>query len=93
MYFSFSITSLSISWIYKSGFPKLSPIFIATASQVETSPCGALHNVTLARLWTQDEIKQVRQKTSELSGAYKPPSISASNAANQFGPRSKRRNS
>jgi uncharacterized protein with GYD domain len=34
---------------------------------------GALHNVKLTRLWTQDEIKQVRQKASELRGAYKPP--------------------
>jgi uncharacterized protein with GYD domain len=34
---------------------------------------GAAHNVTLTRLWTQDEIKHVRQKASELRGAYKPP--------------------
>jgi uncharacterized protein with GYD domain len=34
---------------------------------------GALHHVKLTRLWTQDEIKQVRQKASELRGAYKPP--------------------
>ena len=34
---------------------------------------GAIHNAKLIRLWTQDEIKQVRQKASKLRGAYKPP--------------------
>jgi uncharacterized protein with GYD domain len=34
---------------------------------------GAADNVTLTRVWTQDEIKQVRQKASQLRGAYKPP--------------------
>jgi uncharacterized protein with GYD domain len=34
---------------------------------------GALHNVKLTRLWTQDEIKQVREKASKLRSAYKPP--------------------
>ena len=34
---------------------------------------GALHNVKLIRLWTQEEIKQVRQTASKLRGAYKPP--------------------
>jgi uncharacterized protein with GYD domain len=34
---------------------------------------GAIQNVTLTRLWTQDEVKQVRQKASQLRGAYKPP--------------------
>jgi uncharacterized protein with GYD domain len=34
---------------------------------------GAIHNVNLTRLWTQDEIKQVRQKASQLRGAYTPP--------------------
>lgn len=34
---------------------------------------GAAHNVTLTRLWMQDEIKQVRQKAAQLRGAYKPP--------------------
>ena len=34
---------------------------------------GAIHNAKLTRLWTQDEIKQVRQKASKLRGAYKPP--------------------
>ena len=34
---------------------------------------GALHNVKLIRLWTQDEVKQVRQTASKLRGAYKPP--------------------
>jgi uncharacterized protein with GYD domain len=34
---------------------------------------GAVHNVTLTRLWTQDEITQVRQKAVQLRGAYSPP--------------------
>jgi uncharacterized protein with GYD domain len=34
---------------------------------------GALHNVKLKRLLTQDEVVQVRKKASELRGAYKPP--------------------
>jgi uncharacterized protein with GYD domain len=34
---------------------------------------GAVHNVTLTRLWTQDEIAQVRQKAVQLKGAYSPP--------------------
>ena len=34
---------------------------------------GALHNVRLIRLWTQDEIKVVREKARTLRGAYKPP--------------------
>ena len=35
---------------------------------------GALHNVKLTRLMTQDEVMQVRQKASKLRGAYKAPS-------------------
>jgi len=34
---------------------------------------GALHHVKLMRLLTQDEVMQVRQKASQLRGAYKPP--------------------
>jgi hypothetical protein len=34
---------------------------------------GALHNAELKRLWTQDEIMEVRQKASKLRSAYKPP--------------------
>jgi len=35
---------------------------------------GALHNVKLTRLMTQDEVTQVRQKASQLRSAYKAPS-------------------
>ena len=35
---------------------------------------GALHNAKLIRLLTQDEVMHVRQKASQLRGAYKPPS-------------------
>ena len=34
---------------------------------------GALQNAELKRLWTQDEIMQVRQTASKLRSAYKPP--------------------
>ena len=34
---------------------------------------GAIHNIKLTRLMTQDEVKSVRQKARQLRGAYKPP--------------------
>jgi uncharacterized protein with GYD domain len=34
---------------------------------------GAIYNAKLSRLWTQDEITQVRQKASQIRGAYTPP--------------------
>jgi uncharacterized protein with GYD domain len=34
---------------------------------------GAIQNAKLTRLWTQDEILQVRQKAVQLRGAYTPP--------------------
>ena len=34
---------------------------------------GAIHHAKLTRLWTPDEITQVRKKASELRGVYKPP--------------------
>ena len=34
---------------------------------------GAIHNIHLTRLWTQDEIVKVRQKAAELRGSYKAP--------------------
>jgi uncharacterized protein with GYD domain len=34
---------------------------------------GTLHNVKLSRLYTQDEIVQVRQKASKLRASYSPP--------------------
>jgi len=34
---------------------------------------GALHHVKLTRLLTQDEVMPVRQKASQLRGAYKAP--------------------
>lgn len=34
---------------------------------------GTIHNAHLTRLWTQDEITQVRQKAAQLRGSYKPP--------------------
>src|SRR4029079_4174008 len=34
---------------------------------------GAIPNAHLTRLWTQDEITQVRQKAVKLRGSYTPP--------------------
>jgi hypothetical protein len=34
---------------------------------------GTLHHVKLTRLLTQDEVIKVRQKASQLRGAYKAP--------------------
>ncbi|MCK1336001.1 GYD domain-containing protein [Bradyrhizobium sp. 38] len=34
---------------------------------------GAIHNVNLVRLWTQDEIAKVRQTVSQLRGKYSQP--------------------
>jgi uncharacterized protein with GYD domain len=34
---------------------------------------GAIHNAHLTRLWTLDEITQVRLKAVQLRGAYTPP--------------------
>ena len=34
---------------------------------------GALQNVKLTRLFTQDEIKQVRQNAAKLRSSYTPP--------------------
>jgi uncharacterized protein with GYD domain len=47
-----------------SAAPAISGVVIAA---------GALHNVKLTRLFTQDEITQVRQKASKLKAAYTPP--------------------
>ena len=34
---------------------------------------GAIHNLKLTRLMTQDEVGKVREKARELRGAYKAP--------------------
>src|SRR5437762_9913857 len=34
---------------------------------------GAIHNASLIRLWTQDEIAKVRQTATQLRGKYSPP--------------------
>ena len=34
---------------------------------------GAIYNVNLTRLWTQDEIMVVRQKAVQLRSSYTPP--------------------
>lgn len=34
---------------------------------------GAIHNVKLTRLLTQDEVMHVRQTAAKIRGSYKPP--------------------
>jgi uncharacterized protein with GYD domain len=34
---------------------------------------GAIHNVTLTRLFTQEEVTQVRHTAAKIRGSYKPP--------------------
>jgi uncharacterized protein with GYD domain len=38
-----------------------------------TVTAGTLHNVKLTRLFTQDEVKQVRQNAVKLRSSYSPP--------------------
>jgi hypothetical protein len=38
-----------------------------------TVTVGTLQNVKLTRLFTQDEIKQVRQNAAKLRSSYSPP--------------------
>jgi len=48
------------------------PAAAAAISGVVTAG-GAIHNVKLTRLLTQDEVTHVRQTATKLRGAYKPP--------------------
>jgi len=48
------------------------PATAAAFSGVVTAG-GAVHNVKLTRLLTQDEVTHVRQTAVKLRGAYKPP--------------------
>ena len=44
--------------------PAISGLVVAT---------GAMHNVSLMRLWTPDEITPIRLKAAELRKSYTPP--------------------
>ena len=48
------------------------PAAAAAISGVVTAG-GAIHNVKLTRLLTQDEVTHVRQTAAKFRGAYKPP--------------------
>jgi uncharacterized protein with GYD domain len=48
------------------------PAAAAAISGVVTAG-GAVHNIKLTRLLTQDEVTHVRQTAAKLRGAYKPP--------------------
>ena len=47
----------------------------ATAAAISgvTMAGGAIHNLKLTRLATQDEVTNIRQKARQIRGAYKPP--------------------
>ena len=47
-----------------SAAPAISGVLVAS---------GAIHHVKLARLLTQEEVIQVRQKARQLRDVYKPP--------------------
>jgi uncharacterized protein with GYD domain len=47
-----------------SAAPAISGVLVAS---------GAIHHVKLARLLTQEEVIQVRQKAKQLRDVYKPP--------------------
>jgi uncharacterized protein with GYD domain len=46
---------------------------VAAAFSGVVTAGGAVHNVKLTRLLTQDEVTHIRKKATELRGAYKPP--------------------
>ena len=48
------------------------PAAAAAISGIVTAG-GAVHNIKLTRLLTQDEVTHVRQTAAKLRGAYKPP--------------------
>ena len=48
------------------------PAAAAAISGVVTAG-GAIHNVKLTRLLTQDEVTHVRQTAAKLRGSYRPP--------------------
>ena len=48
------------------------PAVAAAVSGVVVA-AGAVHNVKLTRLMTQDEVTHVRQTAAKLRGSYKPP--------------------
>ena len=48
--------------------PEMAPALMAVAFAG-----GALQNVKLTRLLTQDELKSIQQKARQLRAAYKPP--------------------
>lgn len=48
--------------------PEMAPAIVAIAFAG-----GALQNVKLTRLLTQDELKNIQQKGRQLRAAYKPP--------------------
>jgi hypothetical protein len=45
----------------------------ASAMTGDVIASGAVHNVNLTRLWTPDEVTQVRQKAAQIKSSYTPP--------------------
>lgn len=66
--YSMAVDGPSVMVIFDVPDPSFAP---AISGVVVAS--GAMQNVKLTRLFTQDEIKVVRQHASKLKGAYSPP--------------------
>src|SRR5262245_51512944 len=66
--YSFSSEGPSVLVIFDVPDPSAAPAISGL-----TVTAGTLQNVKLTRLFTQDEIKQVRQTAAKLRSSYSPP--------------------
>jgi uncharacterized protein with GYD domain len=66
--YSFASEGPSIMVIFDVPDPNAGPAISGL-----TVTAGTLQNVKLTRLFTQDEIKQVRQNAAKLRASYSPP--------------------
>jgi uncharacterized protein with GYD domain len=46
--------------------PQMAPAIMSVATS-----SGTVHNVTLTRLWTVDEVTEIRQKANQIRSSYK----------------------
>ena len=67
-FYSFASEGPSVMVIFDVPDPSVAPAISGL-----TVTAGTLQNVKLVRLFTQDEIKQVRQHAAKLRSSYKPP--------------------
>jgi uncharacterized protein with GYD domain len=67
-FYSFASDGPSVLTIFDVPDPSVAPAISGL-----TVTTGTLQNVKLMRLFTQDEIKQVRQNAARLRSSYSPP--------------------